>query len=515
MTRRGSTPRGTGPVDVLAHETAGLQLFDVEATRHIEALAQASSPSPSLMERAGLACARLALAVAPHATSIVVAVGPGNNGGDGLVAARHLHGAGKAVHAVLSRDGTAMPDDARRAFDAARQAGVPLLDHWPAADDVPSLVIDALLGIGANGEPRGRLETLWQAVANCPAPRLAVDLPSGLEPDLGTDSVGGRLLAARNTLTLLTLKPGLLTAQGRDACGRIWFDDLGFAPHDTVAARARLAGGGSYAMGGKRRHAQHKGSFGDVIAVGGASGMTGALLLAARSALAAGCGRAYAVALGAFDGAGHAPEVMWRDAALLADRQALEHAVVVAGCGGGTTVREVLAPLLSSSPRMVIDADALNAIASDPMLAAATERRASRGWSTVLTPHPLEAARLLGLPGSGAVQADRLGAAERLAQRFGAVVVLKGSGTVIAGGHTTWINPSGNALLATAGAGDVLAGWIGGAWSAGRSAIDCRDRLAALVAAVVWRHGRVADNARAHGRRTLTASDLINRIPMG
>jgi hydroxyethylthiazole kinase-like uncharacterized protein yjeF len=502
------------PRELLAGDTTRLALHDVEASRRLEAAARASSPEPSLMERAGLGVARLALALEPHARSIVIAVGPGNNGGDGLVAARHLHAAGKRVTAVLTRDGDAMPPDARRAFAAAREAGVPMQEHGPDSSSAerPALVIDALLGIGAQGRARGRLADLWRSVQACEAPRLAVDVPSGLDADRGTPLDSG-VLSARDTLTLLSVKPGLFMAQGRDACGRIWFDDLGV---DATLAppRARLAGRGLDArVHAMRQHAQHKGSFGDVVVVGGARGMSGALLLAARAALAAGAGRVYAVALDPVDAAPIAPELMWRDASRLADRAWLAQATVVAGCGGGSRVREALAPLLSIAPRIVIDADGLNAIADDPLLAKLASRRAAQGWATVFTPHPLEAGRLLGEQDARAIQADRLDAARRLAQRYGALVSLKGSGTIVDDGIAApWVNPSGNALLATAGTGDVLAGWIGGAWSSHRDAIDNPAALSALVAGAVWRHGYAADRALEHGLGVLPASALIEAL---
>ena len=500
------------PKDVLAGDTAGLALHGVDASRRLEAVAQAGAPEPSLMERAGFGVARLAMALEPHARSIVVAVGPGNNGGDGLVAARHLHAAGKRVVAVLTRSGDAMPPDARRAFDAARDAGVPMCDAWPEGSDQPSLVIDALLGIGAQGQPRGRLAEAWRSVEACLAPRLAVDVPSGLDADRGTPIEGG-VLAARDTLTLLSVKPGLFMAQGRDTCGRIWFDDLG-VDSSAIEPTARLAGCSlEEPLAASRRHAQHKGSFGDVAVVGGARGMSGALLLAARAALAAGAGRVYAVPLDAAEAVPVAPELMWRDAALLTDRAWLAQATIVAGCGGGPRIREVLAPLLSIAPRLVIDADGLNAIADDPLLARLAARRAAEGLATVITPHPLEAGRLLGEPDARAIQADRIGSARRLAQRDGAIVVLKGSGTVIDDGIAPpWVNPSGNALLATAGTGDVLAGWIGGLWSSRRHAIDNRAALAALVARAVWQHGSAADRALEEGRRVLPAGELIEAL---
>lgn len=498
------------PREITTALTGLIVLHSVAATRRIEALAQSSLPSslPSLMERAGLAVARLALATEPNARSIVVAVGPGNNGGDGLVAARHLHRAGKTVRVVSAGDIDKLPADARLACDAAQQAGVPMAASWPVT--APTLVIDALLGLGARGAPRGRLAQVWLDVQRCAAPRLAVDVPSGLDADHGNPATPS-VLKARDTLTLLTVKPGLFMAQGRDACGRVWFDDLGVADVITsVEPTARLCGRDLDTMNLGRLHAQHKGSFGDVAIVGGARGMGGALVLAARAALGAGAGRVYAVGLDTIDASAAAPELMLRDLAALDDRAWLAQTTVVAGCGGGPRMIDLLPALLANAARLVLDADALNALSNNTALAQQAARRASKGLMTVLTPHPLEAARLLGLPNTASVQADRLGAAQHMAERFNSVVVLKGSGTVIATpSDLAWINPSGNALLGTAGTGDVLAGWIGGLWSTHRAWVDNTASLARLAAAAVWRHGHAGDVALAAGRQTLSASSLV------
>jgi len=187
---------------------------------------------------------------------------------------------------------------------------------------------------------------------------------------------------------------------------------------------------------------------------------------------------------------------------------ALEDATVVCGCGGGAAVREALPTVLHHARRLVLDADGLNRVAGDPGLARALRARAARNLATVLTPHPLEAARLLD-SSTATVQADRLGAARALAERFRATVVLKGSGSVIASpdGAAPWINGSGNAALATAGTGDVLAGWIGGWWSQGLGAAEAA-RLG------VHSHGAAADRWRA-ARGTdaaLAASELIAQL---
>ena len=483
-------------------------LHHSSAARAAEARALAQSAPHALMERAGLAVAKLALALAPHARCIDVVCGPGNNGGDGLVAARHLHAAGKTVRVALFGDPERLPADAAAALRAARAAGVPITDAWPAG--TADVALDALLGLGARRAPTGaiaaaiaRLNALRQREATAV---LAVDLPSGLDPDCGT-LLGTEAVRADATIALLALKPGLHTALGRDHAGAVWFDDLGVdagvagAPTAWLSPPARLP---------VRAHAVHKGSFGDVAVVGGAAGMSGAAWLAARAALAAGAGRVYASLLDRdaprLDTA-H-PELMTRERWWEAPAATLERSTVVCGCGGAAAVALPLPRLLRHAGRLVLDADAFNAIAADAGL---RDALAARSAPTILTPHPLEAARLLGTTAT-AVQADRFDAARRLAAETGAVVVLKGSGTLIAApGRPPFVNPSGNALLASAGTGDVLAGWLGGLWSA---SVDAAAQV--LAAAAVWQHGAAADRAAAAGRRApLVAPALIDALQAG
>lgn len=488
---------------IVAPDSGPRALHDAAASRAAEAAALASTPPHALMQRAGLAVARLALAIAPHAQRVCVLAGPGNNGGDGLVAAMHLQRAGRQVQVLRFGSAARMPADAADALQQAVAAGVPIA-HGVVAAAPADLVIDALLGLGTQRAPEGEFaQAIALAQANG-APVLAVDLPSGLHPDTG-QPLGSAVVQAHATLSLLTLKPGLFTGRGRDLAGAVWFDALGV---DAPGATAELAGAPAVAP---RRHAQHKGSFGDVAVVGGAPGMGGALQLAARAALAAGAGRVLASALD--DGAPRLdpawPELMPRRQWWTSAPAVLAATTVVCGCGGGDAVREALPALLSQAARLVLDADALNAVAADSALQTLLAARAARGRQTVLTPHPLEAARLLGST-TAAVQADRLVAARALAERFGAVVVLKGSGSVVAApGALPSVNPTGNALLATAGTGDVLAGWIGGLWAQGAGA-----REAAIDAA--WWHGHAADRALAAGRRhALRAADLVDAMRTG
>ncbi len=467
-------------------------LYSAAATRTLEATLAATLPPHTLMQRAGLATARLALAIAPHARYYWIACGPGNNGGDGLEAAMHLQQWGKTpLVSWLGTPATA-PADARASHARAVAAGVRFVDAPPADCDI---CIDALLGTGASRPPEGQLADWIAHINTLSVPVLAVDLPSGLNTDTGATL--GPCVHASHTLSLLTLKPGLYTAQGRDQTGEVWFESLGA---DEVATTPQASLGGAPAAL-LRRHATHKGSYGDVAVIGGARGMSGASLLAASAALHHGAGRVY---VGLLDEGGMTvdpthPELMFRDTAALDPAQL----TVVAGCGGGQAMAAQLPRLLSTAPRLVLDADAINSIANDSQLAVLLRTRSARQRQTVLTPHPLEAARLLACT-TAAVQADRLAAAQQLARQFGCVIVLKGSGTVVAApDRPPVINPTGNARLATAGTGDVLAGLIGARLAQGENAFEA-------ACAAVWLHGQAADTWPQD--RALTAGALAQTI---
>ena len=489
-------------------------LFDIAATRRMELAAAVGLPPHTLMQRAGLAVARLALALAPHARTFWVACGPGNNGGDGMEAAMHLKRWGRHPVVTWLGEEARTPADARASLARARDAGVSFADTPPAGLGPDDLCIDALLGIGATRAPEGRMAEWITALNTGAAPILAVDVPSGLNADSGEAVArpegnglqqveGTRPVQAHHTLTLLGCKPGLFTAHGRDAAGAVWLDDLGI----TGSLEAPCARLNPSPTPTHRAHATHKGSYGDVAVIGGEGlagrgmGMTGAAVLAASAALHGGAGRVLISLLddGAMTLDPGQPELMFRTMTALN----LSALTVVCGCGGGDAVRQVLPQVLAQSPRLVLDADALNAIATDSALKTLLQQRAARRYATVLTPHPLEAARLLG--GSTAtVQADRLAAAGHLATDLRCVVVLKGSGTVIAAPETIpVINQTGNARLATAGTGDVLAGLVGAGLAEGLDAFT-----AACTA--VYRHGAAADSWPAGG--TLTASALARRL---
>ena len=493
-------------IERLLPHTAAQPVWRRAGIRMLESRLQAASTTP-LMDQAGLATARLALAVAPHAQRILVLAGPGNNGGDGLEATLHLHRWGKGVLVHLLGQPGQLPPDASRAFQRAREAGVPIQTGLPPHTTqlgAQDLCIDALLGIGATRAPEGELLQAIEWLNTTAACVLAIDMPTGLDADSGQPlGTIESTVHADHTLTMLGAKPGLFMGHGRDVGGQPWLAPLGlpagasgWSPPDaelnpTAATRSR-------------HHASHKGSHGDVAIVGGeshtaqGSSMAGAAVLAASAALHGGAGRVMLTLLGP-QCPNLAPDVMRRD---LQDLD-LPHLTVVAGCGGGQAVAEALGRLLQYSARLVLDADALNRLAEDPWLQDLLTRRAANKQATVLTPHPLEAARLLACS-TAQVQADRLGAATQLTQRFACCVVLKGSGTVIAApGHTPCINTTGNGLLATGGTGDVLAGLTGArlaatgdAW---RAACDA-----------VWAHGQAADEWPP--KMALTASQLAERL---
>jgi hydroxyethylthiazole kinase-like uncharacterized protein yjeF len=484
-----------------------MPLYGVPRTRDIESRAAVTLAPHTLMQRAGFAVARLALALAPHAQRVWVAAGPGNNGGDGLQAAAHLSAAGKQVHVTLHSNANFLPDDARDALARAHAAGVSISDA-PLPGLLPhDIAIDALLGIGASRAPDAVLARSIALLGSLPCPVLAVDVPSGLDVWTG-QALGDACVRAQHTLSLLTLKPGLFTAAGRDHAGVVWFDDLqcdrGNKPPDAWLT------GADHSVTPRRLHTQHKGSFGDVAIVGGATGMTGAALLAARAAHAAGAGRIYVSLL---DDTGLAvdlqrPELMFRRDWWKGRDATLAQSTVVCGCGGGDAVREPLPRLLSTAARLVLDADALNAISTDANLQSLLRARAARQRPTVLTPHPLEAARLLGST-AAQVQADRLKAAQTLAEQFRCVVLLKGSGSVIAAPDVApHINPTGSAALATAGTGDVLAGWLGGLWSQ-QSGATTEDGAMRVACSAAYQHGAAADDA---GVAVMRAGDLIDRL---
>lgn len=490
----------------------------VASTRAIEQWAQAQLPPHTLMQRAGLAIARLARALAPHARAGWVASGPGNNGGDGLEAAAHLQAWGWDMTVTRLPPAHHPSADAAAALQRAQQAGVRFAPFAPALGP-QDLAIDALLGIGGRPlDPGGPLADALAALACCAAPVLAVDVPSGLNADKGHFAISSGAESpdltrartrfhAKNTLTLLTLKPGLLMGEGRDAAGTLWFDDLGVIAQAHPADAWLTTPTQPAAHPHPYAHTTHKGTRGDVAVIGGAPGMTGAALLAATAALHGGAGRVFVALLDTQSPAVDPlqPELMFR----APDALDWQRSTLVCGCGGGEAVRALLPRTLATPAALVLDADALNAIGTDTALRQSLVARGARHRATVLTPHPLEAARLLGCS-TAQVQADRLAAAQALALELNCVVVLKGSGTVVAApGQVPLLNPTGNGRLGTAGTGDVLAGWLGARLAQAGPIADVA-LLQRHAAGVVFHHGQLADHWPTN--QALTAQALARAI---
>ena len=578
-------------------------VLDLATIRHLEGRWLDETEPGELMACAGAAVARVAMAMwknLPAHAPVILLVGPGNNGGDALVAGRILRRAGLAVWAAgMPGLDTTPPEaeDARAAWEAWRADGQVIHGFeqvadwlWPDGDapdddpegddgDVPpaepALIIDGLFGIGLARPLAGRVAELVRLVNRARVPVLAIDVPSGLDADRGAPvgDAEAPVMQARQTVTMIADKPGLHTGAGLRHAGRVWvaplsdlpleaelgaleavdgpadagewrdvpteaetdpddghnFDDSGMddadadapcpangdsLPHDLpgVLLTAPLAA----ALLPARARDAHKGNGGDVLVVGGRLGMAGAARLAAQGAAGAGAGRVW-IAVEEEDCPQDAPgkarqpvdplhpEIMrfvWENHAALPGAAP----VLVVGCGLGQdeTAQQWLDHALSSQAPLVIDADALGLLTEAP-----------EAPCSILTPHPLEAARLLGVSVAD-VQADRPACARALAARFEAVAVLKGAGTVVAApdGRLA-INTSGHPVLATAGTGDVLAGTIA-ALLAGLLRAGCPPDEAAWQAACagVWLHGRAGEClARRQGPRGVPAGALPGQYP--
>jgi ADP-dependent NAD(P)H-hydrate dehydratase / NAD(P)H-hydrate epimerase len=481
---------------------ASLQpILDIAALRDLEAR-HADAP---LMERAGAAAAEDARRLAgERGGPIVVLCGPGNNGGDALVVARVLRAGFHDVVAVLPGDPQRLPPDAAHAYGAYVAAGGTTV----AAPDIrpPALVVDGLFGIGLKRPVEAPYAALVEWANASGAPVLALDVPSGLDAETGF--AHRPCVRATATATFIAHKPGLLTGDGPDCCGAVIVHPLGI----DAAADARghrldwpgLAPSLPPVLARRMRNV-NKGTFGTLGILGGTEGMGGALILAGRAALRVGAGKVWLGFLMAdppkLDTG--MPELMLRHAGAVLDAQP-DALVVGPGLGTSDAARSLLGRTLATQVPVALDADALNLVARDTALQAAVVARTA---PTLATPHPGEAARVLGVDAE-TVQRDRMRATRDLVQRLNASVVLKGQGSVLAFPDGTWdINASGGPALATAGSGDVLSGTLGALLAQG---VDARTALRVAVCV----HGAAADAlvAQGCGPLGLTASELPDAV---
>ncbi len=471
--------------------------------RLIERAAVDENPRIQLMERAGEAAADVARSLlGENATRVLILAGPGNNGGDAYVVARHLKRWFYHVDVVQLADPKRIAGDAVAAFAMWQEAGGTINQAVPA-DTRYDLVVDGLLGIGLTREVSGAYRKLIEQVIALKAPVLALDIPSGLDSDTGM--VKGIALPARDTVTFIALKPGLLTRDGPDYCGDVRIANLGLTPEEYVGADGRLLRDVTIKhLIGPRKKNSHKGLYGDVAVIGGADGMVGAPLLAARAALKLGAGRVFA-GLVAKDAPSVDPqnaEIMLREAEDILTMANISALIIGPGLGKSVAAKRLLTRAIDTDWPLLIDADALTWVAAEPDLQLALHNRDA---TTIITPHPAEAARLLGTL-TGNVQNDRLAAARELVVQLNCHVVLKGVGSICISRDGKWhINTSGNPGLASGGMGDALAGMIAALVSQGLSA-----EHAMLYG--VYLHGAAADRCVANGAGPigLTASEVID-----
>jgi hydroxyethylthiazole kinase-like uncharacterized protein yjeF len=488
----------------MATVSAEQRIYSVAQVRDIERAALSTLPAGTLMQRAGAATAALAISMLNNSdATLLVIAGPGNNGGDALEAAARLAASGQPVAAVLLADPQRLPPDAKAAWQRAVDSQVDFIDRFDIGRPW-ALAIDGLFGIGLARPLDGPFRAVVEQINALDCPVLAIDVPSGLDADSGVRVGDGIAVRADCTITFIADKPGLHTAHGRDHAGTVVLESLSLDSSLFGPPLARLITPALFRHAlVPRLHASHKGNFGDVHIVGGAAGMGGAVVLASRMAAMAGAGRVFAAFADSppvLD-ASH-PELMCRDARTLA----WNHGVAAVGPGLGLSrdAADLVARALSSSLPLVLDADALNLIAAEAGL---QQRLSRRRAPSLLTPHPLEAARLMGTDAAH-VQANRISVAAELAARFDACVILKGSGSIVAApdGRLA-INTTGNPALATAGSGDVLAGLCAALLAQGVPVWE-----AALAA--VYLHGSAADQMVAEGTGPVgvTAGELLPYI---
>jgi hydroxyethylthiazole kinase-like uncharacterized protein yjeF len=472
------------------HAGHGAPVYFTADVRAIEAAAAAAPNPPQLMERAGLAAAELARDVAGGAgRPVLILAGPGNNGGDAFVVARHLKQWYFKVTVVFSGDEKKLSADAAAALEAWRAAGGRNTDALPVRQKW-GLVVDGVFGIGLEREVAGPYAGCIEAANGSGATVLAIDVPSGLQSDTGR--VLGCAVRAHHTVTFIGLKPGLLTLEGPDHCGEIHLRTLDLDAQALRPARGFLIGEGVLAgLLEPRRRNTHKGDYGSIGIVGGDHGMVGAALLAGRAALKLGAGRVYIglLAREPIPVDADQPELMIRSVEELFKLGHLNSLAVGPGLGQAPDAAYFLEAALGTPLPVVVDADALNLIAADGGLAT---RLRERKAANVLTPHPAEAARLLGVS-TREVQDDRVRAATKLAAGLNSLVVLKGGGSICAAPDGTWqVNTSGNPGMASAGMGDVLTGMVAALIAQGATPQNA-------LRAAVYLHGAAADRLVSQG----------------
>jgi len=496
-----------------------LPLYTSQQTRELDQLAIESGISGyQLMKKAGTSAFHFILSRWPDSHKIVIVCGVGNNGGDGYVIARLAKMRGMDLRLIQLGDLSKQSDDSSTARHDLYEEGVKVefFDNQDFSD--ADLIIDALLGTGIQRDVHGNWKKVIDAINRAPAKVASIDIPSGLNADSGY--IQGVAVKADITVTFIGRKQGMYTANGCDQSGDITFDSLNIADefYKEVTPASYLLQTFSPNLNVRRAKNSHKGLFGNIVIIGGAPGMNGAALLAAEAALRAGCGLVTVLTHpdhSAFLNLNR-PEIMCHGVengtALVAHLHGADVVVIGPGLGTDTWGKELLHKVImetaSKNIPVVIDADGLNNLASEKH----TMRSLHFNW--VLTPHPGEAARLLECT-TAQVQQDRFLAARQISNKYNAMCVLKGAGSVIRSADTTTVCPYGNPGMASAGMGDILSGILG-TMLAQALKEDGMTRIEAETEAVhnaVMLHALAGDAAaRKQGEKGMIASDLFPEI---
>ena len=480
-----------------------VELYRAAQVRELDRIAiqERGIPGYTLMTRAGAAALEWLRQRWPKARRIVVVCGGGNNGGDGYVVARLARQVGFDARVLAVAEPGALRGDAQTAWQDAQAVETPISPFHASSLDKADLIVDALLGTGLEREVSGLWQEAIAAINASASDTLALDVPSGLHADTGV--ILGAAIQAAATITFVGLKQGLFTGQGPACCGEVRFADLGVPPDLYTALHPacwRYAGDDLASWLPRRSRSTHKGNFGHVLVVGGDLGMAGAARMAAEAAGRCGAGLVSVATRAVHAGlqAAFCPEVMFHGVETAAQLEPLlDRATLVAvgpGLGRGDWGRALWTAVLACDKPLVVDADALNLLAIEPVF---HER-----W--ILTPHPGEAARRLKMI-PAQVEADRFAAVEELALRFGGVAVLKGAGSLIASKADGLVAlcATGNPGMASAGMGDVLTGVITALVAQGLP-------LFAAARTGVYLHGQAGDQAaQIDGERGLRATDLL------
>lgn len=479
------------------------KLYSADQVRELDrvAIEDKSIPGFELMQRAGRVAFESLQTSWPQAKKIAVICGSGNNGGDGYVLAKNAYEAGLTVD-LLQVGNSKLKGDAEKAAQEFLTTGLKVSDYSSEKLAQADVVVDAIFGTGLDREIDGVRKQIIEEITRCNSPVLSIDIPSGLNADTGQPM--GCAIRADITVSFIGLKQGMFTGEGQDYSGTVIFSDLGISEEVYAAVPAKVMRVDFDQLSSLlpvRSRTAHKGHFGHVLIVGGDSGFIGAVCMAGEAA--ARCGAGLVSIATRTDHAAvistNRPELMSHGIETPVQLSPLlEKASVVAigpGLGQSQWAAALLSRVLESELPVVLDADALNLLAKDPVK--------NNNW--ILTPHPGEAARLLDCS-TKQVQSDRFATARELQQRYSGVVVLKGSGTIITNREgDSVVCTAGNPGMASGGMGDVLTGVIAGLVAQGLT----NDTAACLG---VCLHAKAADQAARNGERGMLASDLMQEI---